>query len=83
MTTYKRCNTEVNDDVPSLIFEKSTNNLSRLASAKFASVTYDEVESSGPAAASLGFPAPRGKRMSMKRLHMKLHCIFICIETYP
>ena len=29
--------------------------------AKFASVTYDEVKLSGPAAAPLGFPAPRGE----------------------
>jgi hypothetical protein len=52
--------TDKNDDEPSLVCETSAE-LGRLAEAKFAGVTYHEVESSGPAAAPLGFPAPKGK----------------------
>lgn len=51
---------ERDDDVPPLVGEKSAD-LSTLAKAKFASVKYDEVEASGPAAAPLGFPAPHGE----------------------
>ena len=52
---------ERDDDVPPLLVEEKSANLSTLAKAKFASVKYDEVEASGPAAAPLGFPAPHGE----------------------
>lgn len=78
MSNYKRCNDEMNNDVPPLILEKSTE-LCSLADAKFARVTYDEVESSGPAAAPLGFPAPRGKRIFINLMFQKRHCAVIVI----
>lgn len=48
-----------NDDCP-LEHERIVD-VSSLPCAKFASVTYREVELSGPAASPLGFPAPHGK----------------------
>ena len=66
MSMEKRCNdqAECDDGLPHLVSENSYSELRRLAKAKFASVTYSEVESSGPAVSPLGFPAPHGKFIS-------------------
>lgn len=52
-------------DEPLFVSEVSLHSLSE---AKFANVTYEEVESSGPAVTPLGFPAPRGKKLLIHRL---------------
>ena len=49
-----------NDKLPPLISEISSQ-LRYLSKSRFATATYSEVESSGPASSPLGFPAPRGE----------------------
>lgn len=62
MSMEKQCDYQVegDDGLPNLVSENNYSELRRLAMAKFATVTYSEVESSGPAASPLGFPAPHG-----------------------
>eukprot|EP00804_Cyclotella_cryptica_P028953 CCRYP_012368-RA/>CCRYP_012368-RA protein AED:0.03 eAED:0.03 QI:174/1/1/1/1/1/2/347/356 len=59
--SMKRSDNQVegDDGLPHLVSESSDAELRRLAKAEFASVAYSQVESAGPAASPLGFPAPR------------------------
>lgn len=54
-------------DEPLFVSEVSLHSLSE---AKFANVTYEEVESSGPAVTPLGFPSPRGQKLLIHRLYL-------------